>query len=120
MPVMNGLNMCRRIREEEIKRGWPPISMVSLSANTLSKGWVEAADAGFTDYCGKPVSFSELGRILIELTQPNVPHTFLRNRPRPKALLKALGELEEDDDDDDDDEHDDSSEDSGTSHFRRT
>ena len=120
MPVMNGLNLCRRIREEETKRGWPPISMVSLSANTLSKSWVEAADAGFTHYCGKPVTFSELGRILMELTQPNIPHTFLRNRPKPKALLKALGELEDDDEDDDDEDEDDTGEQSSTSSLRRT
>lgn len=96
--------MCRRIREEESDRGWPPINIISLSANVLSKGWAEAADAGFSHYCGKPVNFSELGRILIELTDTNLPHTFLRNRSKPKALLKSLGELDEDDDDDDDDE----------------
>ena len=103
---MNGLTMCRRIREEESKRGWPPVNIISLSANVLSKGWAEASDAGFSHYCGKPVSFSELGQLLIELTDPDLPHTFLRNRPKPKALLKALGELKEDDEDNDEDDDD--------------
>ena len=98
MPVLNGLNMCRRIRQQEEKRGWAPVSIVSLSANMITKGWVEASEAGFSHYCGKPVNFSELGRLLIELTNPNLPHQYLRERPKPRNLLKALGELDSDDD----------------------
>ena len=106
MPVLNGLDMCRRIREEETKRKWPPVPVVSLSANTLNEGWLQAADAGFSHYCGKPVNFRDLGHIVLELTDPGVPHKFLRDRPVPKSLLKVLGMEGEDDDDDDEDEDD--------------
>ena len=110
MPVLNGLAMCRRIRIEEEQRKWPPVPIISLSANTITEGWTQASEAGFSHYCGKPVNFRDLGHILLELTDPSIPHRFLRERPLPKALKKQLdsgpgaGDDEDDDDDDDDEE----------------
>jgi CheY-like chemotaxis protein len=104
MPVMDGLTMCRKIRQEEDQRNWPPIPVISLSAHAMTEGWAQASDAGFSHYCGKPVNFRDLGHEILELTDPNIPHKFLRDRPKPRALLKLLGQLPEDDDDDDDEE----------------
>ena len=104
MPVLNGLSMCRQIRAEEAHRGWPPIPVVSLSANTMTEGWKQASEAGFSHYCGKPVNFRELGQIILELTDPAIPHKYLRERPMPKALLKMLWQVKEDDDEDDEEE----------------
>ena len=110
MPILNGLDMCRRIRLEESKRNWPPIPIVSLSANTVNEGWIQAADAGFSHYCGKPVNFRDLGHIVLELTDPSVPHRFLKDRPMPKTLLRVMG-LENVEDRDDDDEEEEEEED---------
>ena len=104
MPILNGLSMCRLIRAEEKKRGWPPVPVVSLSANTMTQGWSQASDAGFTHYCGKPVNFRDLGYILLELTDSNIPHKFLKDRPMPKVLLKMLGLVPEGEDDDEEEE----------------
>ncbi len=93
MPVMDGLTMCRRIRSIEEERNWPPVPIVSLSANTFYEGWTQSSNAGFTHYCGKPVNFRDLGHILLELTDKSVPHKFLRDRQMPSAMLKKLGLL---------------------------
>ena len=65
---------------------------------------MQASDAGFSHYCGKPVNFGDLGNILLELMDPSTPHRYLRDRPKPKALLKQLGLLSEEEDDEDDEE----------------
>ena len=90
----------------ENERKWPPTPIVSLSANTMSEGWAQASDAGFSHYCEKPVNFGDLGNILLELMDPSVPHKYLRDRPKPKALLKQLGLLSEEDDEEEDEEED--------------
>ena len=110
MPILDGLSMCRQIREQETTRKWPPVPVVSLSANTLSEGWAQASEAGFSHYCGKPVNFRDLGHIILELTDPSVPHTFLRDRPMPKSLRKMMGSEADGGDDDDDDDDDDEDE----------
>lgn len=104
MPVLNGLEMCRLIRREETQRQWAPVPIVSLSANTISEGWAQAAEAGFSHYCGKPVNFRDLGHIILQLTDPSVPHKFLRDRPMPKSLLRTLGQGGGDDNEDDDED----------------
>ena len=93
MPVLDGLAMCRRIRDWEAKENRPPVPVVSLSANTFYEGWTQSSEAGFTHYCGKPVNFRDLGHILLELTDPSIPHKYLRDRQMPSAMLKKLGLL---------------------------
>ncbi|MCJ1246731.1 hypothetical protein MMC30_003940 [Trapelia coarctata] len=88
MPRMDGYTACRRIREWEHKHHHPHVPMVSLSANVMSKGWRESAEAGFTHYSMKPVEWRDLGNIIVELLAPSTPHTFLRDRPLPPALMK--------------------------------
>ena len=111
MPLLDGLSMCRKIRQHESLKNWPPVPVVSLSANNLAEGWQQASDAGFSHYCGKPVNFRDLGHIILELTDPSIPHKFLRERRMPKELLRMLGmdssggeEGEHDDEDEEDDD----------------
>lgn len=42
----------------------------------------KAAQAGFTDYVTKPVVYNEFGKIMMNLLDPRVPHTYLRERTR--------------------------------------
>lgn len=104
MPVLDGLSMCRRIREWEAQKLWPPVNVISLSANTFYQGWTQSAEAGFTHYSGKPVNFRDLGNVILELTDPNIPHKFLKDREMPRATLKKLGLLPPTEDDSDDEE----------------
>ena len=87
MPRMDGYTACRRIREWEEKHNYPNVPMISLSANVMSKGWRESAEAGFTHYAMKPVEWRDLGNIIVDLLGPGSSHTFLKDRPLPEELL---------------------------------
>ena len=87
MPRMDGYTACRRIREWEDNHSYPHVPMISLSANVMSKGWRESADAGFTHYAMKPVEWRDLGNIIVDLLGPGSSHTFLKDRPLPEELL---------------------------------
>ncbi|MCJ1381649.1 hypothetical protein MMC17_004760 [Xylographa soralifera] len=87
MPRMDGYTACRKIREWETKHDYPHVPMISLSANVMTKGWRESAEAGFTHYSMKPVEWRDLGHIIVDLLKPGEPHIFLRDRPLPEEIL---------------------------------
>ena len=87
MPRMDGYTACRKIREWETKHNYPHVPMISLSANVMTKGWRESAEAGFTHYSMKPVEWRDLGHIIVDLLKPGEPHIFLRDRPLPEEIL---------------------------------
>lgn len=80
MPNKDGYETCREIRAWEEKNGYAHIPMIALSANIMAEGQRDSAAAGFTQYTTKPVEWSTLGNFLIELTDRNVPHIFLKDR----------------------------------------
>jgi len=86
MPLVGGYEMVRRIRAWELEKGYPPVPTVSLSANTVKEGWHASAEAGFTHYSPKPVNFRDLGHVLLEITAPERPHVYLKDRPLPREL----------------------------------
>ena len=89
MPKKDGYTACQEIRQWEIANGHPHVPMISLSANVMTKGWRESAEAGFTQYSAKPVDWRTLGYLILEVTSPGTPHIFLRDRPMPTELLEA-------------------------------
>ena len=89
MPKKDGYTACQEIRQWEISKGHPHVPMISLSANVMTKGWRESADAGFTQYAAKPVEWRTLGNLILEIVAPGTPHVFLRDRPMPAELLEA-------------------------------
>jgi CheY-like chemotaxis protein len=106
MPVLDGLTMCKRLREWEEDVNRLPENVVSLSANTFHEGWVQSSAAGFTHYCPKPVNFRDLGHVILELVDADTPHKYLRDREMPRAMLKKLGLLPPGEGDSSDDEDD--------------
>ena len=80
MPKKDGYKTCREIRAWEKRYAYPAVPMVALSANIMSEGRRDSAAAGFTQYTTKPVDWRVLGNMIIELTDSNVPHIFLRDR----------------------------------------
>ena len=70
MPRLDGYTACRTIRTWEAENHYPPLPMVSLSANVMTKGWRESAAAGFTHYSMKPVEWRDLGHIIIDILEP--------------------------------------------------
>ena len=86
MPIKDGYTACQDIRRWEVAHGHPHVPMISLSANVMTKGWRESAQAGFTQYAAKPVEWRVLGNLILELVAPDAPHIFLRDRPLPEEL----------------------------------
>ncbi|KAK5464746.1 hypothetical protein LTS15_001308 [Exophiala xenobiotica] len=81
MPIKNGYEACKEIREWEKLHGYRPSPIMALTANAMPEERAAAANAGFTDYLTKPVDFNVLGTMMMMLLDPNVPHVFLRDRP---------------------------------------
>ncbi|KIV79845.1 hypothetical protein PV11_07390 [Exophiala sideris] len=81
MPIKNGYEACREIREWEKGQGYSPTPIMALTANAMPEERAAAANAGFTDYLTKPVDFNVLGTMMMTLLDPTVPHVFLRDRP---------------------------------------
>ena len=79
MPIKDGYETCRDIRQWETKNSYPPVPIIALSANVISQGQRVSADAGFTQYTTKPVDLQALGNLLISLLEPGKKHVFLRD-----------------------------------------
>ena len=79
MPVKNGYETCRDIREWENTHNHPHIPIIALSANVMAEGQRASADAGFTQYTTKPIDLQALGNLLIELLEPGKEHVLLRD-----------------------------------------
>jgi signal transduction histidine kinase/CheY-like chemotaxis protein len=60
MPIMDGIEATRKIRELESKTG-KRVPIVAMTAAVLEEDRRECEDAGFDDYVPKPVKLSELG-----------------------------------------------------------
>lgn len=81
MPIKNGYDTCREIRQWEEASNRPPIPIMALTANAMPEEKAAAASAGFTDYLTKPVDFNTLGIMMTLLLDRKSPHVFLRDRP---------------------------------------
>ncbi|KAB2841344.1 response regulator [bacterium] len=57
MPVMNGVDFCKKVREEPMLR---PIPFVMLTARSMASSKLEGLEEGADDYLTKPFSESEL------------------------------------------------------------
>ena len=57
MPGMDGLTVCKRLKEDKVTRHIP-IIMLTLNSSTLEK--VEAFNFGVVDYIGKQFAFEEM------------------------------------------------------------
>lgn len=62
MPVMDGVEATRRIRNGEA--GDPAIPIIAMAANALKGDRDKLLNAGMTDYIAKPVDIEELDRVL--------------------------------------------------------
>jgi len=58
MPVLDGLNLCRRIRQNTIQRY---IYVILCTAKSEKQDFIVGMDAGADDFVVKPIDFAELG-----------------------------------------------------------
>jgi len=68
MPVMDGLEATRRIREREHRLGQAPVPIVALTANVFATERQRCIDAGMDDYLGKPFRREDLLAVLVQHT----------------------------------------------------
>lgn len=74
LPDMNGVELCRRIRNHNIKT---PVLMLTAVDSIESK--VKGLDSGADDYLTKPFAFEEfLARVRALLRRPTLTGTFLK------------------------------------------
>jgi two-component system sensor histidine kinase EvgS len=63
MPVMDGYEMTRRLRERERRSGWHT-PVIALSASVLDEDRVRCVEAGMDDHVAKPAPLAALERAL--------------------------------------------------------
>jgi CheY-like chemotaxis protein len=64
MPVMDGFEAARRIRDQELRQGVIRVPMVALTANVFPAERQRCLNAGMDDYLGKPFSKEDLHRVM--------------------------------------------------------
>lgn len=64
MPLMNGMESARAIRNLEADRGQKPATIIALTGLASASAQQEAFSSGINLFLTKPVSFNELREIL--------------------------------------------------------
>jgi signal transduction histidine kinase/CheY-like chemotaxis protein len=95
MPVMDGLEATRKIREVEGKResGRGFIPIIALTAHTMQGDRERCLEAGMNDYLGKPISVQALGSVLDKWLPQAVAATTER-APEPPAETASVAAKE--------------------------
>lgn len=66
MPVLDGLEATRQLREREAKNGWPRWPVIALTGNAMQKEQDECLAAGMDACMTKPLKMSELQALVAE------------------------------------------------------
>lgn len=69
MPVLNGFDATRAIRELEAARGWPRLRIIALTAHVMEEHRQQGFASGMDDFLSKPLELMTLARML-EAPQP--------------------------------------------------
>ena len=67
MPIMNGYQLARRIREEEARTGRPRCTLLGYTANAQPEILQQCLEAGMDDCLFKPIDLQALGRRLARI-----------------------------------------------------
>jgi signal transduction histidine kinase/ActR/RegA family two-component response regulator len=71
MPIMDGFEATRRVRERERMEGIPAVVIIAMTGNAMEGDRESCIQAGMDDYLAKPFTLSEVGQILSRwLKQP--------------------------------------------------
>jgi len=80
MPIMNGYELSRSIREYEQREQLTPCVVLGFTANAQPEEKLRCAEAGMNDCLFKPISLTALERQLAQITpQPSGPRLDLSN-----------------------------------------
>jgi CheY-like chemotaxis protein len=70
MPVMDGLEATRRIREWEQSQGRPRTPIIAMTANAMPRDRETCLQAGMDEHIAKPISRQGLQAVLSAATAP--------------------------------------------------
>lgn len=100
MPIMDGYEVCRRIKQDD---SLPYIPIILVTARDSTQDKVEGLDAGADDYLTKPINFPELEarvrsmlrikRLQDELDQKNRELELANKRLRKLSITDGLTDL---------------------------
>jgi two-component system sensor histidine kinase/response regulator len=74
MPVLNGLEATRQIREFEKQHGLSPIPVIAMTASALTRDRENCKVAGMNDFMSKPVKRQDLDQVLAQWLPRNRQH----------------------------------------------
>ena len=80
MPVMGGLASTIAIRKWEQENGYPPIPIIAMTADAMSKTRNKVLDGGMNDFIAKPIDPELLFNKLVQYIQA-------KDRPLPKKYI---------------------------------
>ncbi|WP_231732045.1 MHYT domain-containing protein [Rheinheimera sp. EpRS3] len=89
MPVMDGLEACRLIRQWEQAQQRKPLPVIALTASVLDEDKVAAKEAGMQGFASKPVDFAVLTNEIARVLQLNAGPTAIVAAAEP-AVLQLL------------------------------
>ncbi len=84
MPKLNGLELCRKIREKD-----DDVSLVILSAHNDDSFFLESIDIGVNGYLLKPVEIDQLTNLLFRITQK---HKYIKESKKNLHFLNVYQE----------------------------
>jgi PAS domain S-box-containing protein len=84
MPIMDGPEAARRIRNGEAGERSAQVPIVALTAHALKEDEERCREAGMNDYCSKPIDFERLLKILRRWLEDGTG-----SPPRPATLVNA-------------------------------
>jgi CheY-like chemotaxis protein len=64
MPIMDGLEASREIREIEARQGRAPVPIIALTANAMEADKEACMEAGMNGFLSKPYQFSDLSQMV--------------------------------------------------------
>ncbi len=64
MPVMDGYQACRALREKEARLALPRTPVVALTAGATDDDRLQCEQAGMDDYLSKPFSAAQLNAVV--------------------------------------------------------
>jgi len=93
MPVLDGLEATRRIRDQELSNNTSnPVYIIAMTANTQQDDRAACLEAGMDDFISKPVQLNEL-RAALKKSLGGEPEKYLNDDDRPLLSRSQLDQL---------------------------